>query len=624
LAAFDRQRVFNGEETMTDSQRLLADYATNGSEPAFRELVSRYLNLVYSTAVRLTGGDTHLAQDAAQTVFVDLARKARTLPRDVMLGGWLHRHTCFVASKIVRGERRRQSRERQAVAMNEQQDYSEANLAQVAPLLDEAINQLGAEDRTAILLRFFEQRDLRSVGEALGGTENAAQKRVSRALEELRGLLKNRGVVFSAAALGTALAGEAVSAAPAGLAVTISGVALAGATAGTGTTLTLLKLMTATQFKLSIGALVVAGAVTTFVIQHQAQEKLRADNESLRQQITQFQSDNLSLSRREAVAKLMLRLPAPPWQAVAAPAPLAEDSPATNLIARFLKEGEVPRLTHEQVEAYLKSNGRTAANLLAAFQASGDPALMQEAMKTYPNDPQVDFRAALDKALSPEEQRQWLNAFEKSAPDNALANYLSALNYFGSGQNDQAVQELNAAAGKSQFQDYFQDAQQSLEEAYLAAGYSVADAEMMGPAQIQLPQLAALRQLGLNMVSLAGSYQQAGDPASAQSMLQMAVNLGQHLNDPFLITSLVGMAIERNALGAMNPASLYGSTGQTVQDQLNQLTQQRTTLMNINDQFQHSVAPVMSEPDWISYEQRRTLFSETAAQQWAIGKYGQP
>jgi RNA polymerase sigma factor (sigma-70 family) len=609
---------------MTDSQRLLAEYATNGSEPAFRELVSRYLNLVYSTAVRLVNGDTHLAQDAAQTVFVDLARNARTLPRNVMLGGWLHRHTCFVALKMMRGERRRKSREKQAMAMNEEQDYSEANLAQVAPILDEAINQLGAEDRTAILLRFFERRDLRSVGEALGGSENAAQKRVSRALEELRGLLKNRGVAFSAAALGTVLAGGAVTAAPAGLAVTISSVALTGAAAGTGTTLTFLKLMTATQMKLSIGALVIAGAVTTFVIQHQAQEKLRADNESLRQQITQLQSDNLSLSRREAVAKLMLRLPAPHLQVSAAAEPPADELPATNLIAKFLKDGVAPKLTHEQIEAYLKANGRTAANLLAAFQASGDPALMQEAMKSYPNDPQVDFRAALDKNLSPEEQRQWLNAFEKSAPDNALANYLSALNYFGSGQNDQAVQELNAAAGKSQFQDYFQDSQQSLEEAYLASGYSVANAEMIGTAQIPLPQLAALKQLGNNMVSLANSYQQAGDPTSAQSMLQMAVNLGQNLNDPFLITSLVGMAIERNALSAMNPASPYGRAGQTVQDQLNQLTQQRTTQMNINDQFQHSVAPVMSEPDWISYEQRRTLFSETAAQQWAIGKYGQP
>ena len=92
---------------MTDSRQLLADYARNGSEEAFRELVTRYLSLVYSTAIRLVGGDAHLAEDVAQTVFVDLARKARTLPGDVMLGGWLHRNTCFVAAKTMRGERRR-------------------------------------------------------------------------------------------------------------------------------------------------------------------------------------------------------------------------------------------------------------------------------------------------------------------------------------------------------------------------------------------------------------------------------------------------------------------------------------------------------------------------------------
>src|SRR5580704_16801677 len=103
---------------MTDSQRLLADYAKHGSEAAFRELVTRYLDLVYSTALRLAGGDTHLAEDVAQTVFVDLASLAKSLSGEVKLGGWLHRHTCFVAAKTLRGERRRQSRERQAVEMN--------------------------------------------------------------------------------------------------------------------------------------------------------------------------------------------------------------------------------------------------------------------------------------------------------------------------------------------------------------------------------------------------------------------------------------------------------------------------------------------------------------------------
>jgi RNA polymerase sigma factor (sigma-70 family) len=149
LSDFIRRRVFNIEETMTDSQTLLLDYVNSGSEAAFRELVARYLDLVYSTAVRLLGGDTAMAEDVAQTVFVDLARLAKGLSSDVKLGGWLHRHTCYVAAKTLRGERRRQSRERQAVEMNALTDHSEARLAEVAPILDEAINQLGASDRAA-------------------------------------------------------------------------------------------------------------------------------------------------------------------------------------------------------------------------------------------------------------------------------------------------------------------------------------------------------------------------------------------------------------------------------------------------------------------------------------------
>src|SRR6266567_3991827 len=183
---------------MTDGQQLLAHYAESGSETAFRELVTRYVDLVYSAAVRLVNGDTHLAEDVTQTVFADLARLARTLSRDATLGGWLHRHACFIASKTLRAERRRLARERQAVEMNAMEDHSAANLAQVAPILDDAINQLGSEDRTAILLRFFEPHDFQSVGAAMGSSEDAARKRVDRALEKLELLLKRRGVAFSA------------------------------------------------------------------------------------------------------------------------------------------------------------------------------------------------------------------------------------------------------------------------------------------------------------------------------------------------------------------------------------------------------------------------------------------
>ena len=116
---------------MTDDTQLLQEYAM-GSEQAFRELVERYVNLVYSAAIRHLE-EAQLAQDVVQTVFTALARKARTLPRDVVLGGWLYRHTCFVASQAARTERRRRARERQALEMNAVNDQPGPDWERLSP-----------------------------------------------------------------------------------------------------------------------------------------------------------------------------------------------------------------------------------------------------------------------------------------------------------------------------------------------------------------------------------------------------------------------------------------------------------------------------------------------------------
>jgi RNA polymerase sigma factor (sigma-70 family) len=298
---------------MTDSQTLLVDYVHNGSEAAFQELVARYLDLVYSTAVRLVGGDTGMAEDVSQTVFVDLARLAKSLSSEVRLGGWLHRHTCFVAAKTLRGERRRQSRERQAVEMNALTDHSQARLAEVEPILDEAINQLSAADRAAVLLRFYERLDFRSLGQALGINEATAQKRVARALEKLHLLLRRRGVTLSAVMLGTALAGEAVKAAPAELASNIAKTALANVALGTGNTFTLLKCMAAIKFKTAIiCAIVLASAVTPLWLQRQAQARLREQDQTQRHQsiqLAQLTAENQRLAALVAQGKNPQRLP---------------------------------------------------------------------------------------------------------------------------------------------------------------------------------------------------------------------------------------------------------------------------------------------------------------------------
>jgi hypothetical protein len=263
--------------------------------------------------------------------------------------------------------------------------------------------------------------------------------------------------------------------------------------------------------------------------------------------------------------------------------------------------------------------------LLAAYRTSSDPALLKEAMAEFPNDPQVDFEAAMAKDLSPDEQRQWLNAFEKSAPDNAVANYLSALNYFNSGQVDAGIQELAAASGK-QGDDYTLDRMQDDEEAYLSAGYSAAEAVGISFPSLDLPQLAQEKQLGRDLVALANAYSQSGDQGSAQAALQMAMNLGQSVagesTSAVLISPLVGMSIETLALGAMNPSSPDGDNGQTVQDQLNQIAQQRASINALVQQIQ-PLMPMMSDQDVLNYENRKMVFGEVAAIQWLIGRYGQ-
>ncbi len=149
---------------MTESGQLLVEFVERGSEEAFRQLVVRYVDLVYSTALRLVGGDSHWAEDVAQTVFLHLSRQAHKLPADTMLGGWLHRDTCYVARNVLRSERRRRAREQEAALMESIPDHSREALDRVAPLLDEAVDTLSQEDRAAILLRFYEQLDFHRLG----------------------------------------------------------------------------------------------------------------------------------------------------------------------------------------------------------------------------------------------------------------------------------------------------------------------------------------------------------------------------------------------------------------------------------------------------------------------------
>jgi len=256
----------------TDSE-LLSDYLATGVESAFAALVERHIGLVYSAALRIVV-DPHLAQDVTQTTFAVLAREARHLIAHPALPAWLHRTASNHAAKLVRGEMRRRAREQEAHAMEPPTTETEAQWKQIAPLLDGAINQLPERDRVVIFLRFFGTKSAREIAAALRVSEEAAQKRVTRAVDRLRRIFARDGVTLSAAALATFFASHASAAVPPGLSLSVTTGALAGGTAVTGFSISTLKLILMSKLKISaICALVVAGVVTPFVIQQQRSAK---------------------------------------------------------------------------------------------------------------------------------------------------------------------------------------------------------------------------------------------------------------------------------------------------------------------------------------------------------------
>jgi RNA polymerase sigma factor (sigma-70 family) len=247
---------------MSEDADLLRQYAQSGSESAFAELVSRYLPLVYATALRQGGGDEALAKDVAQTVFIDLARKASSLQGRELLAGWLYTSTRLAASKVVRGEQRRQLREQIAASMAEHSTppESQSDQDELKLVLDEAMSELDAGERNAVLIRFFQGKELKEVGSALGISEDAARMRIARALANLQTLLKRRGVTITKVALGTALATEAVAAIPAGLAAQVVSKAIASAGAPS-----LAALTTGTKLLLTAAAVLVVATVGLLV-----------------------------------------------------------------------------------------------------------------------------------------------------------------------------------------------------------------------------------------------------------------------------------------------------------------------------------------------------------------------
>ena len=173
----------------TDDWQLL-DQFRGGSQAAFARLVERHVGFVYHVCRRRLR-DGHLAEDAAQAVFVVLARRAPATPAaHVTLAAWLYRTALHACANAQRARQRRRRHETTAAQLRDEVVHTCAcdddEEGRGERQLEQALAALRGADREIVLMRFYEDRSLDAIGRSIGVSAGTAAKRLSRAVARLR------------------------------------------------------------------------------------------------------------------------------------------------------------------------------------------------------------------------------------------------------------------------------------------------------------------------------------------------------------------------------------------------------------------------------------------------------
>lgn len=591
-----------------EERDLLREYVEHGSETAFGELVRRHVDLVHSTARRLVC-DADLANDVCQAVFLSFARKASSVRKSDALSGWLYRATRFEAASLVRREQRRRYREAEAMRRSELDCETESRWESITPMLDAAMARLKPQDQDVLLLRFFENKPLAEVGQALGLTEEAARKRVSRSLDQLQGWFRKRGIGISTTSLASLLAANAVEAAPAGMAAAMTAAAMAGAatsatTVGLFATLTPALLMTKTTG--TILTVLLFGAILTPVL---------LNRNSPGENSTAVAPPRLPGEASAAAAPR-------PSRPVTARAAATSSSPASTLLQRV---AALPPLSSSEIEAYVQSNKRNAESLLAAYRVSTNISYLTEAAQRFPGDPDVQYAVVASRA-APDVQRQWIEAYKASSPDNALPWYFSALEHYRTGSPKQAIEEIQAANRKPVFRADLAPTLQALQEMHVSAGRSADEGRVAAfQSAAHVPHLGQMRELAKAMQESINGLRQQGSVDQAYQIAGSGLVLGSHLSagggSQTLINQLFGIALEQKFLQQLDPSATTDPFGRSVAEVRSAVENHRNSLKEHMKGFA-GVIGGLSDVELSTYMERVKLYGEEAALVWVKAKHG--
>ncbi len=292
-------------------------------------------------------------------------------------------------------------------------------------------------------------------------------------------------------------------------------------------------------------------------------------------------------------------------------------------IESLLTDGAPPTpLTPEEIASYVQLNNADAQSLLAAFETSQDIQWLQQAAEAHPDDPRVMFAVINfgDDSI-PGDRLDWIGKLSQAAPDNALADYLSAAELLKRGKPDEAIRSLLGAQGKTTFDDYTIHTLQAAEEMHTRAGRSPAEAKATAGIQTRLPHLKELRDLGRGMAMLYGERVAAGNTQSADSIAAAGLNMGRHMSvgsgNRYLLNELVGIATEKIFLDALDPNQEHAFLDRPTAELQQELQKQRDNIKALAGRFNPET---MSDADVIAYFDRVKLYGEYETLKWLYNR----
>lgn len=399
----------------TESE-LLEAFIGEGSEAAFNELIQQHVDLVYSAAVRITGNE-QLAQDAVQFVFVALAKDARSvLPKlkvGAPLSGWLHTTARNVASKLVRTEVRRRAREKEALSMSQFEMQDAPDWEEIAPHLDAALGTLKEDQRHVLLLRFFERKTAKEIAAKMGLSEEAIQKRATRALESLRQSLRKRGLVVPGnAILAGLLTANASQAAPALLAAGVGKAVLSAHVATVGTAGTWIQgfFMTKTQISASaalLAAFVIPLSVQQSTIRHLEASQAQPPDRLITEPQTSSGNESLSTETEDAEIRRLRGV--------------ADDLKARLAEQRQRRSGGAQTAT--PVFPIVLTAGKAASIFDLTFAGNATPEAALQSFLTYIREGDLTSAASL-MLIPPRNAEKMLNVLASDEQRHAMAEQM--------------------------------------------------------------------------------------------------------------------------------------------------------------------------------------------------------